>query len=147
MVFDTNLLRAVLSIGISIGALANDRTISSNKARELVREALVALNMNGPSVKIDHFRYDYAPEFYAFMAWWPNPEGSPLIGYYAVNPWTGDVWDVTGCRRISSAALQKEQEQIWKRSNLLPGAEGTLHEKSPGCSAIERKMSEGKQEP
>ena len=54
------------------------------------------------------------------MAWWPNPHGSPVLGYYAVNPWTGDVWDVMGCKRISSPAIQAEQRSILKRSTYPP---------------------------
>jgi hypothetical protein len=146
MAFRSNLLRAALAIGISLGSLANGRTITLSDARKLVREALAASDSNGPSVKIERFRYNYAPEFYVFMAWWPNPAGSPLLGYYAVNPWTGDVWDVMGCKRISSPAIEKEKESIRRRSKLAAEVEGTLHEKSPGCSAIERKTTAGKPE-
>src|SRR5580658_1182521 len=126
-------IRAALAFGIGLGALASGRTISLNDARKLVREALVASDLNGPSVKIEPFRYDYAPDFYAFMAWWPNPGGSPLLGYYAVNRWTGDVWDVMGCKRISSPAIRREQESIWRRSRLAPEARGTIQETSPAC--------------
>jgi len=93
----------------------------------------VAVGQNGPTVRIDPYRYDYAPEFYAFMARWPNPDGHPLIGYFAVNPWTGDVWDVMGCRRIVSPELEKEQDAIWARSPLRTEARSVLREKSPGC--------------
>jgi hypothetical protein len=134
----------MLVLGIGMVSPANGRTISRDAANKLVREALVALHEDGPSVKIVRFRYDYAPEFYSFTAMWPNPDGDPLIGYFAVNPWTGDVWDVMGCRRITSPAIEKEQESIWKRSRLAPGAKETLREKSPACSAAERKAGTGK---
>lgn len=128
------LFHAVLIGGIACSAFADARKISHNQAQELVRDALVTLNLNGPSVRIERNRYDYAPEFYVFMAWWPNPHGSPVLGYYAVNPWTGDVWDVMGCKRISSPAIQAEQRSILKRSNLSPEAEGTVRALTPGCS-------------
>lgn len=132
---------AILAVGFSTLSLAYGRTISQDTARKLVHDALVTLNKSGPSVKIARFRYDYAPEFYAFAATWPNPDGDPLIGYFAVNPWTGDVWDIMGCKRITSPAIEKEQDAIWKRSQIAPEAKGTLQEKSPACSAIELKMS------
>jgi hypothetical protein len=126
---------------MSSTSFGSDHSIDARKAEGLVREALIALNLNGPAVKIERMRYDYAPEFYAFMASWPNPGGSSLLGYYAVNPWTGDVWDTIACKRVTSASLHQEQEAIWKRSGLLAEAEATLHEKSPGCSPVERNKS------
>lgn len=34
-------------------------------------------------------------------------------GWYAVNPWTGDVWDIMGnCEHLTNSILQKEQEKI-----------------------------------
>ena len=140
MAIHWRLLRVALVLGGSLVSLAGGHTISRSAARKLVREALIARRQYDPLVRIDPFRYDYAPEFTSFMAWWPNPDGDPLIGYFAVNPWTGDVWDVIGCERITSPTLQKAQESIWKQSHLLPEAKGTLHEKSPACSAIERNV-------
>src|SRR5258708_7000586 len=96
------LLRRTLVFGVGLVALAQGRTISSSSARKLVREALTARGQYDRSVRILPFRYDYAPEFEAFMARWPNPDGDPLIGYFAVSPWTGNVWDVIGCEQISS---------------------------------------------
>src|SRR5579871_704398 len=129
-----SLIRLVILIGFSIDILSGQRTIGIRTAEKMVREALITLNLNGPSVRIEPFRYDYAPEFYAFMAWWPNPNGNPLIGYYAVNPWTGDVWDIIGCRSIASVVINKQRELIWKKSKLIAEAEETLHQKSPACS-------------
>jgi hypothetical protein len=34
---------------------------------------------------------------------------------YGVNPWTGDVWDLWECKRISTPSLQKAQGDIRKR--------------------------------
>jgi hypothetical protein len=134
-------LRALIYLGASAACIAGDHSIKLSLARKLVHKALVALDQDGPKVRIVEYRYDYAPEFYSFMAWWPNPDGDPLIGYFAVNPWTGDVWDIMGCRRVSSADLEKEQDAIWARLRLLPEARGTLRAKSPACGGIERKTS------
>jgi hypothetical protein len=142
-----SVFRVALALGISLVAFARDRTISERAARTLVQEALVALGW--PSVHVDPMKYYWAPEFYTFQAYWPGPvqdDGvSVLQSYYlAVNPWTGDVWDAMRCSRITSPAIQKEQESIWKRSRLPAEAREPLHEKSPGCSAIELKASEKK---
>jgi hypothetical protein len=91
-----------------------------------------------------HWQYEWAPEFYTFQAWRPNPGNGPLLTYYfAVNPWTGDVWDAIGCERITSPALEKEQESIFRRAHLSADRQKALSEKSPGCSEIETK-SQGK---
>jgi hypothetical protein len=43
----------------------------------------------------------------------PPAEGS--FGYFAVNPWTGDVWNLWGCHRLSTPALRKSQAAIERR--------------------------------
>lgn len=35
--------------------------------------------------------------------------------WYAVNIWTGDVWDTLGCKRMFNTTLMKEQEKIKQR--------------------------------
>jgi flagellum-specific peptidoglycan hydrolase FlgJ len=37
------------------------------------------------------------------------------FGYFAVNPWTGDVWALWGCHRMSTPALRKSQAAIRRR--------------------------------
>jgi hypothetical protein len=36
-------------------------------------------------------------------------------GYFAVNPWTGEVWDLWSCHKISSAAARRAQRKIRRR--------------------------------
>ncbi len=36
---------------------------------------------------------------------------------YAVNPWTGDVWDLWSCERVSNASLRKMQTEIKQKFN------------------------------
>ncbi|MBV9859643.1 MAG: hypothetical protein JO038_06025 [Alphaproteobacteria bacterium] len=43
----------------------------------------------------------------------PPAEGS--FGYFAVNPWTGDVWALWGCHRLSTPALRRSQAEIRRR--------------------------------
>jgi hypothetical protein len=37
------------------------------------------------------------------------------LGYFAVNPWTGDVWALWGYRKLSTPALRKSQAGIRRR--------------------------------
>ena len=61
-----------------------------------------------------------------------------------MNPWTGDVWDAMACKQITSPAIEKEQEAIWKRSELPSEGREPLHKKSPACPDIELKAGEKK---
>ena len=38
-----------------------------------------------------------------------------IDGYFAVNPWTGDVWYLWGCTRTTTLALRKAQDMIRHR--------------------------------
>lgn len=114
------LLPIALALSVGFFASARDRTISERTARRLVREALVAMGDDWSSAPIEPYKYYWAPEFYSFMAYLPGPEinGVSVLQtqYLSVNPWTGDVWDNTECRIITSPVIQKEQESIWSRS-------------------------------
>jgi len=41
-----------------------------------------------------------------------NQSGDGTFGFFAVNPWTGDVWALWGCHKLSTAALRKSQAEI-----------------------------------
>jgi len=52
--------------------------------------------------------------FFVYQGLSPPPaDGS--FGFFAVNPWTGDVWALWGCRRLSTPALRKSQAEIRKQ--------------------------------
>lgn len=140
---------AALTIAISAYSLARDRIISERAARRLAREALVAMGDDWSYAPIEPLKDYWAPEFYSFMAYLPGPEVNGVsvlqTQYLAVNPWTGDVWDNTECRIITSPVIQNEQESIWRRSRLPADARPPLHDKSPAsCALIQGKASEKK---
>ncbi len=41
-----------------------------------------------------------------------QPPAGGSFGFFAVNPWTGDVWALWGCARLSTPALRKSQAAI-----------------------------------
>jgi hypothetical protein len=147
MIRGARLFAALLAIGLVVSA--RDRVISEKTARKLVREALVAMGDDWSSAPFEPLKDYWAPEFYSFMAYLPGPEinGVSVLQtqYLAVNPWTGDVWDDTECRIITSPVIQKEQEAIWSRSRLPADARLPLHDKSPAsCALINGKRTERK---
>jgi hypothetical protein len=117
--------------------MARGRTISERTARKLVEEALVVLGEDPRGVHVEPCAYDWAPEFYTFQAWARKGDESANVievDYLAVNPWTGDVWDAMACKRITSPAMQKEQDRIWQESRLAAEVRQTLRERSPACA-------------
>lgn len=133
--------RVMLALGVSFISSAHPPTISKGVARKLVREAVLALGESRASIQIGPWDYHLAPEFYTFSAWRHNLADGLLVTYYfAVNPWTGDVWDAMGCKRITSPAMEKAQESISKRSRLPAKGWEALRQKSPACSEEEKRV-------
>ena len=52
----------------------------------------------------DHYRSPNSP-FFEFDGLNQSSNGS--FGFFAVNPWTGDVWALWGCHKLSTAASRK----------------------------------------
>lgn len=79
------------------------------------------------------FRYDLG--FFVFQGIYPDRDGS--FGWFAVNPWTGDVWDYWFCQgRYSTPALEAEILKLKERFRpyeLLRYEE--LRRLNPGCIA------------
>lgn len=44
-----------------------------------------------------------------------RPPRNGSFGFFAVNPWTGDVWALWGCHRLSAPALRRAQAEIRHR--------------------------------
>lgn len=44
-----------------------------------------------------------------------NQSSNGSFGFFAVNPWTGDVWALWGCHKLSTPALRKSQAEIRRR--------------------------------
>ncbi len=53
--------------------------------------------------------------------------------YFAVNPWTADVWDAMACTRITSPTIKRKQDEIWKSSKLPDEARHVLQARAPAC--------------
>ena len=105
------------------------RRISATDAMALASEVA---NAHGP-VTLSENQRPFDPDFYYFAATWPNPTGSPVAGHYAVNPWTGDVWDADGCKRLESPSLSKLQDAVRKKSGLGRSVYSKLRAKRPLC--------------
>ena len=95
------------------------RELTEVEARELIAAAL------GPDISyLPHFGLEMYtnPEkshFVLFEATAQNSKGgSPVIGHFAVNRATGNVWDLVVCKQRDSEALKRLQNDIRKRIRL-----------------------------
>ena len=120
-------LRAVIQVAGLIGtvmilchgALAGGAKIMG-KLDKTAAQYLAAEAVYGRHQYLNFFYYDdnmssaFSPPFLVFQgASKPPSEGS--FGYFAVNPWTGDVWNLWGCHRLSTPALRRSQAEIRQR--------------------------------
>ena len=94
------------------------RKIDEPTARRLAAEAVYRSDRYldsfnyAANISLPFFIYDGLSE--------PPAEGS--FGYFAVNPWTGDVWALWGCHRMSTPALRKSQAAIRRHFGRRAGA-------------------------
>jgi len=128
------LLIAVIgtAIFVSDGALADEKElpfkVDAPTARRLVLEAI------GPQLS-DLLIYDgdpldaydnegnrtrtipgrsMSPPFLTFTGV-SRPPAEGFFGFYAVDPWTGDVWELRHCERLSTLTLRQSQAEIRER--------------------------------
>ena len=96
----------------------------------------LCLQEHNAGVELTNCARAFDPDFYFFAATWDNPSGSPIVGYFAVNPSTGDVWRPAGhCERVTSPALEKRQREIRKRFGFKRREYERLKRKTPLCDA------------
>ena len=112
-------------------SLAAEQRITEAEARNIVREALKARNLDGPTVELNPIAFE--KDFYTFEATWPNPVGSPNLGSYSVNPWTGDIWQIVVCRYVTSPSIRKMQQSIRTRFHFSRRDYKRFHAKKPAC--------------
>jgi len=134
----------ILSLASNSLSFALDPTINRATAEELVRDALASLGEDGAGTKIaiEPWPYYWAPDFITFQAEIPHPTVGRIENrYFAVNPWTGDVWNPFGCTRITSPTIKRKQDAIWKSANLPDAARQVLQARSPACTPAKPERS------
>jgi hypothetical protein len=96
--------------------------ITVNEATQLVLAALPSKTKQLPKFGLEGGLDSSDPRFYMFEAYWAGaPNGSMVIGNYAVDASTADVWNApAACDELSTPALRKFQKQVRSRIRLSP---------------------------
>ena len=75
-----------------------------------------ALRLASEAYGVDEKWFDYnAGMSHPFFVLYGLTESDGSFGFFAVNPWTGDVWSLWGCHRLSTPALRKSKAEIRRR--------------------------------
>lgn len=116
-------------------AAAAAREITREQARYLVKTVLQAKWQYNklPGFGLEFYTDKYFPDFFFFEATWNNPRGSVVLGHYAVNPRTADVWEIVGCRRLESHSIRNLQQSLRKDIGLSEQQYRKLSARAP-CS-------------
>ena len=113
---------------------SNQPNLSVDDCRKLVLEVSQEQGSTKlPGFGIENSQDSYFPEFYFFDALWNNPDGSVVIGHFAVDPQTADVWDAVVCRRYHTTALSRLQRSMRQRIGLTNTRYNQIRRSGPMC--------------
>jgi hypothetical protein len=136
--FLSNTLLAVfLSTTLSVcSTLAQQPTpqVNADQARQLVAKAIEPEG----ATKLPHFSLEESPntkfpDFLFLQGLWDDPTGSPVVGSYAVDRSTGDVWSGIVCREYQTPGLRSLQKEIRRSIGLSDSRYRRIKKPGPMC--------------
>jgi hypothetical protein len=93
--------------------------VSEDLAHKLAVSTLTPNARRLPSMRFDREKAPHPEGFYWFEVTANVRDGaSPLLGYFAVNKTTGDVWNPVQCRKLASTAIRHLQEQLRQKGAI-----------------------------
>lgn len=117
----------------TVGGLAQARTrdLTQVEARELVYQALDSRERQLPKLDFDFYSDPIARNFYLLAVTWDNPGGSVIVGHFAVNQVTGDVWRLVVCEKLKSPDLKRLQKTMQDRIGVNSEERHEFSSKAP----------------
>ncbi len=134
-----NTFFAAIIITLLMPAIAQSgdrpKTISVDEAEKLVLATIPSKTRHLPKFGLDQYQDPNSKDYYFFVALWQGaPNGSAVIGHYAVDPSTGDVWGATAeCDKKGTPALRKLQAKIRAQLGLSNIEYQKIKKKGPLC--------------
>lgn len=94
-------------------------SVSKELAHELALSTLMPSARHLPGMRFDREQGAHPEGFYWFEITAEVPaQESPLLGYFAVNMLTGDVWNPVPCIKLTSVVIRDFQEQLRQKATL-----------------------------
>lgn len=120
-------------VAFVVEAHASGARLSAKEAEKLVEAAIYP---NRSKAVLQEVHIPSEPDFLFFEAIDPNPDHSAHMGTFAVNSWTGDVWNTAGfCIRVASPRLSEMLRGIRSHSALEAAEFNRRRDKKPICDA------------
>jgi len=119
-----------------VAAQSGDRPkITTSQGKELVLASLTAQQRRLPKLGADRLDAPYSSSFWFFTVTWEGlPKGSVVVGNYAVDPYTGDVFSaVASCYEMHTSTLQNLQRQTRATLHLSQPDYDRLKTQGPLC--------------
>src|SRR5690242_3889915 len=97
---------------------SSDSVVTQKSARALVISTLTPVAQHFPNVRFDaEHALQNGDRFYVYEVTASVPDdASPVLGHFAVNKVTGDVWDASKCIKLSSKSIESFQALL--RENM-----------------------------
>ena len=129
------LLLAALCAASASAVDQPERKITGGQARALVLASLTSEQKRLPSLGADPYNDPNTSRFLFFTVTWAGkPNGSVVVGNYAVDPHTGDVFSATiGCSEEKNQNLEALQRHVRAALHLTPAEYQRLKTKGPLC--------------
>jgi hypothetical protein len=132
----TTAMTAAMTAAITASAVEHpERKITTDQARALVMASLSAEQRLLPKLGAEQYAAPDSSKFVFFTVTWEGtPNGSVVVGNYAVDPYTGDVFSAgIGCREEKNKRLRALQDQIRATLHLSQPEYQRLKTKGPQC--------------
>jgi hypothetical protein len=122
--------------GLSHGQPQTPARMSPAQAKRFALAAIPARSKRLPDFQLELESTNAYPGLYMFNAIWEGlPEGSVEIGFYAVDPITGAVWNaVMECMQLKTRQLRQLQARWTRHSGLTKAQLHKLQANGPQCT-------------
>lgn len=113
-------LLSLLLLSVAIAVVAQTRSISEAKARQLVLKFMRSdgYDTSSPNFSLEEIKDPYFPDFYEFEARVDNPDRDDAAGDYFVDPRTADVQEFVLCQPPKAKTVIDFQAQLRKSIGL-----------------------------
>ena len=128
-------LLIILSAASACATEPSPDRLDSEQATALVMASLSPRERRLPRLGVDPYKDPNSSRFLFFTVTWAGaPHGSVVVGNYAVDPYTGDVFSATmACQEEKNKHLEAVQRQVRASLRLTQTAYQKLKTKGPLC--------------